>query len=127
MQKPLPPVCGFCDQVAGSESEHEYVPLITTGLFVVLTMTVQFTFRAPPWPALPTALNGPTVLVPVRPIVPGAFPSPLFQWYVTIDARQYVLPFVLKPGGLPPFRTPPALLSSNSLTKPPVQMAVEDR
>ena len=56
------------------------MPLITTGFGVVATFAVQLTLFAPPWPELPVAARGPTLLLPVSPTVPGAFPWPLFQW-----------------------------------------------
>jgi len=52
------------------------------------------TFGAWFWPELPVALRGPTGLTSApkfsgpRPIVPGALPAPLFQWYVVIELRQ---------------------------------------
>src|SRR4051812_19298498 len=123
MQKPLPPDCGFCAQVAGSESVHWYAPSMTTG-FGSTNVPVQFTFAAPPWPALPRALAVADIVAPVRPTEPGAFPWPLFQWYVTICVRQYDLPFVSNVGGLPPFSAPPPFVLSKTFTAVPGHAAV---
>ena len=49
------------------------------------------------------------------PIEPGDAPWPLFQWYVVIDARQYVFLPVENVAGLPPFCTPPPFVLSNSV------------
>src|SRR5436305_14256349 len=107
MQNPLAPDCRSCDQVFGSESTQPYLPLITTGLGAVETVTIQLTFCAPFWPALPTALYGPsTPPVVDNAIVPGFAPCMSFQWYVVIDVRQYAASFVSKDGDVPPFETP---------------------
>ena len=58
------------------------------------------------------------------PIDPGAAPWPLFQWYVVIDARQYVFLPVENVAGLPPFCTPPPFELSKSLICAPVQLYV---
>ena len=54
-----------------------------------------------------------------NPIDPGALPCPLFQWYVVIDARQYVFLPVENVAGLPPFWTPPPFELSNSVVCAP--------
>ena len=58
------------------------------------------------------------------PIDPGAAPWPLFQWYVVIDARQYVFLPVENVAGLPPFWASPPFELSNSVVCAPEQVYV---
>src|SRR5262245_4746335 len=91
---------------------------MSTGLGFV-NVPVQLTFGAPPCPELPRAVAEADMVGLDRPTLPGALPWPLFQWYVTIEVRQYDLPFVSKVGGLPPLSTPPPFVLSNTFTGVP--------